>query len=73
MHPDLLGPGGKERACGGGGPQPQETAPHAWGTRVGVGDSLSGAEGGRGDFADPGVGASPVYSSAFRSANLGDA
>ncbi len=72
MHPvvDLIGPGAKQRACGGGGPQPQQTAMHAWGTRAGAGDSLSGA-GGRGDFAAPRIGASFVYFS-FRSGNPSD-
>ena len=45
MHPDFLGPGAKERACGGGDPQRQEAAMHAWGTRSGARDSRSGASG----------------------------
>jgi hypothetical protein len=50
IYLDFLGPGAKERACGGGGPHPQETAMHAWGTRAGAGDSRSAAGGWRGGW-----------------------
>ena len=77
MHPYLLGPGEKERALRGGGPQrilrrPPRTLRADERTLETAGQVPGGGGGGRGDFADPGFSARPAYMST-RSTTLADA